>query len=427
MEQLTHPRSLRSCILFQFLRGKPFTETYHNFCEVMGYEAIKFKEFEIWYYRFSRGEFELDYDDRSEPKTVDFCQLPTCVIEKVLKKLCYKEQLTVRKVCRDLKSVVDSMRFSLKSIKMVWHSDHIECRFDNQLVVYSRRNSSAQSASIGTSLRESIKIDDDDIIRVVDNDYKKLALQDWKFPMNNQKLRLDGLGIQCKEPNNEMNEDTKVEKLGEFFTELREALDSIHIRIHARVLQIYSFHPNFNHIECILSHLEPGFLFAIQIPDFKLKHDELNVTLPIDSSDEAYETAVSNFLKACSIKRKISKITSLEQWKRAEWLWLYFNWDYISDKDLIHFKRFYLERCNIERERLLHLKEIFSKSINFEECIMHKSPDLRNASHHLESFCEKEESENPNILFYHYKIPNSNKYLVFKVDYNEGGLIIKKR
>ncbi|EFP08776.1 hypothetical protein CRE_19730 [Caenorhabditis remanei] len=364
MDQLTSPKSLRKCILFEFFRGKSVFETYNSFCEVMGYDAITLKEFEIWYYRFSRGEFDLDYDIRSEPKTRDFCQLPTCVIEKVLGKLCYKEQLTVRKVCRDLKSVVDSMRSSLKSMEMTWHSDYIECRFDNQLVVFSRK--------------KYIRYDVDNVIRVFDKDYGKLALQDWKFPMRNRKLRLDFLKIECKEPNNRMKKEKKVKKLIEIFMELSEALESIGSRIHVQKLQIDTFRPDFNDVEYILQHFQPGYLKSIVMPGFDLKREELNVERPTSPApgvepSEAYKRAKSNYRRACFLKDDIYEITELEQWKKAEELHLKYNWDYFYDEDLIHFKRFHFTDCDLDRERLIHLREVSSC---FRQSINNFLPDL---------------------------------------------------
>ena len=92
MDQLTSPKSLRKCILFEFFRGKPVSETYNSFCEVMGFEAITLKEFEIWYYRFSRGEFDLDYDIGSNTSDLEFSNLPTDAFGKIIEKCELKEQ-----------------------------------------------------------------------------------------------------------------------------------------------------------------------------------------------------------------------------------------------------------------------------------------------------------------------------------------------
>ncbi|EFP04223.1 hypothetical protein CRE_26697 [Caenorhabditis remanei] len=417
MDQLTSPKSLRKCILFEFFRGKPVFETYKSFCEVMGYEAITLKEFEIWYHRFSRGEFDLEYDIRLEPKTRDFCQLPTCVIEKVLEKTSYKDQLSVRKVSRDLKSIVDSMRSSLKSIEMIWHSDHIKCRFNDHLVVYSKK--------------ENIKCHGDDVIRVIDENYEGLALRDWKFPMRNPKLRLDILKIECKEPSNRMRENTKIEKLSEFVMDLCDAIESIW-RVNVQKLQIDSFHPKINHVEYILQHLVPGYLKSIVMPDFDLKRDELNVEMPTDPApgvepSEAYKRAKSNYWRAWSLKNDIYEVIKFKQWKEAEELHLKYNWDYFYDEDLIHFKRFHFTDCNLDRKRLIHLREIFSESTNFELCTL-TSPNFQICSEYLESFCEKLDSGDPSVLILNYKIPDdSNKMLEFKLDYNQRKMIISKK
>ena len=97
MDQLTSPKIFRSCILFEYFRGKSAYETYENFCEVMGYESIKYKELEIWYHRFSQGEFNLDYDIESNTSDLEFSNLPNDAIEKIIEKCDLKSQWVTQK------------------------------------------------------------------------------------------------------------------------------------------------------------------------------------------------------------------------------------------------------------------------------------------------------------------------------------------
>ncbi|KAF1754590.1 hypothetical protein GCK72_021153 [Caenorhabditis remanei] len=88
----------------------------------------------------------------------------------------------------------------------------------------------------------------------------------------------------------------------------------------------------------------------------------------------------------------------------------------------MHFKRFVIF-WDITDQFLIDLKDLFSKSTNFESCTV--EPDEGdNYSEYLESFCEKVESGEE--VIYRYKIPDdSNKVLEFKVDYNR--IVIEKK
>ncbi|KAF1760837.1 hypothetical protein GCK72_009087 [Caenorhabditis remanei] len=84
----------------------------------MGPETITLKEFEIWYNRFSRGEFDLDYDIGSNTSDLDLSNLPNDAIEKIIESCDLKEQLTLRKVSRSLRSLVDKHKVAFKSIEI---------------------------------------------------------------------------------------------------------------------------------------------------------------------------------------------------------------------------------------------------------------------------------------------------------------------
>ncbi|EFO96022.1 hypothetical protein CRE_15741 [Caenorhabditis remanei] len=114
--------------------------TYNSFCEVMGPETITLKEFEIWYNRFSRGEFDLDYDIGSNTSDLELSNLPNDAIEKIIESCDLKEQLTLRKVSRSLRSLVDKHKVAFKSIEIYPRHSCIFCAYNGKKVVYASEN-----------------------------------------------------------------------------------------------------------------------------------------------------------------------------------------------------------------------------------------------------------------------------------------------
>ncbi|PIC14871.1 hypothetical protein B9Z55_027033 [Caenorhabditis nigoni] len=52
-------RYLRTCILYEVLQKIPIFDSYRSFCDAMGKDAMEYRDFEFWYYRFYHGNRTL--------------------------------------------------------------------------------------------------------------------------------------------------------------------------------------------------------------------------------------------------------------------------------------------------------------------------------------------------------------------------------
>ena len=58
---------------------------FSDFCKVIGNDAMKYSEFEFWFYRFSNGEFDLDIEMEKNQKTL--LDMPIVVMVKIVENL----------------------------------------------------------------------------------------------------------------------------------------------------------------------------------------------------------------------------------------------------------------------------------------------------------------------------------------------------
>ncbi|EGT34274.1 hypothetical protein CAEBREN_06533 [Caenorhabditis brenneri] len=106
---LNDPIAVRKCILLEFLSGQPIWTCFSNFCHKLGENSIEYQEFEFWFMRFSRKEFELDYDRSKDPPTRNFSYLPLEILQKVLSGMNGKQRRTSALVCKRLHDVVSTI------------------------------------------------------------------------------------------------------------------------------------------------------------------------------------------------------------------------------------------------------------------------------------------------------------------------------
>ncbi|EFP08753.1 hypothetical protein CRE_19732 [Caenorhabditis remanei] len=116
----------------------------------------------------------------STTSALEFSNLPTDTIGKIIEKCDLKEQLTLRKVSKDLRSLVDKQKIAYKSITIYLTDSYISCVYNDKDVVYASENWDKNEMPIETSI-------------ISNDDYVKIALNDLSIALKNPKLRLDDL------------------------------------------------------------------------------------------------------------------------------------------------------------------------------------------------------------------------------------------
>ncbi|KAF1754465.1 hypothetical protein GCK72_021028 [Caenorhabditis remanei] len=352
----------------------------------MGYEAIKFKEFEFWYYRFSRGEFDLDYDVGSIISNLELSNLHNDAIEKIIEKCDLKEQLTLRKVSKDLRSLVDKQKIAYKSIHIHLMDSHIFCVYNDKKVVYASENWDENKQHGGFDNKKSFTIRGED--------YVEIALNDLSIALNNPKLRLDKLIVSYY-----YNDRMRLFRLNSLLQHLNHQIHVKELSVQANVPE--DIHKN---LLSILPCLKPKELVNIGV-------------FVEDPDDWVPEQAL----------KCVKEIANLEQWKQAEELTLdLFN--LFPLEFVMNFKRFDIFTSGLDEDFLMNLRDLFSMSTNFQSCTVGTYGILSSCTEYLESVCERMKSGDPSVVLYHCKIPeNSSKIFEFKVDYNEYQIDIEKK
>ncbi|EFO95154.1 hypothetical protein CRE_08981 [Caenorhabditis remanei] len=112
-----NPMILRSCILYQFSKGKPIFETFKKLCKKFGEDFMDYPEFEYWFMRFAQGNFDVDHDRNLDPKTRSFTDLPVEILKEIGGHLDLSDRFILRKVSKYIQALVDSWDPEVTALK----------------------------------------------------------------------------------------------------------------------------------------------------------------------------------------------------------------------------------------------------------------------------------------------------------------------
>ncbi|CAO4381481.1 unnamed protein product [Caenorhabditis nigoni] len=160
--------NLKLCILSDVLAGKSFETSYKDMSETFGAENIDFLDMDFWFYRFYHGNYDLSYDRSLDSKPLEFLNLPIIIHHKIIDNLDLKSQLSLRRVSKSLKNIVDQGKPVVKEMIIGFSETDIIIACDDLFARYS----------------EDLGVD-----------YRKIALNYVMILLKNPKLRLDLLHI----------------------------------------------------------------------------------------------------------------------------------------------------------------------------------------------------------------------------------------
>ncbi|CAO4382095.1 unnamed protein product [Caenorhabditis nigoni] len=100
-------RYLKTCILYEVLQKKPIFDSYRNFCDTVGKDAMDYPDFEFWYYRLYNGSRDVDYDRSADAEPKTLLDIPVVLMNKIAEYLDPVERTHLRSMNHAIKSVVD--------------------------------------------------------------------------------------------------------------------------------------------------------------------------------------------------------------------------------------------------------------------------------------------------------------------------------
>lgn len=340
-----NPRHLLVAIRYEFYHEKPPFEAYRSLCETFGNDAISFKDFDFWWYRFEKGLFDIDHDRSQEPKTHDFSDIPEKALTKILDKLEWEERCIFRKVSRKYRRAVDNHRYVYKNVEFR-HAFSTTLKIDNaELRFYrlphrniARRDSVAVEMN-GIKTRAYIYTYDihavNELLIAFENPNMQIKNFKWDltcFKFNKKvKQLLESLehyvNVECFELRIVSQEyEDMISSDDSDASEPRERDEVVNVKVE-------------EHLMMVLPALNPGFLEKIIL------------------------TGQSYYCKFPAVNTE--EVGELDQWREAKHLETNIK---VPIEDVIHFERLVMTLDSISVEEVLMLKDGFLNSPNFEYC-----------------------------------------------------------
>ncbi|CAL2046999.1 unnamed protein product [Caenorhabditis brenneri] len=94
-----NPIHLRVCIQYEVLQKKNLFDSFKSFCGTFGDDAMEYREFEVWYYRFYHGETNLEDDlDQERGQRKQLYDLPMDVFKVISNELDEESKIATRQV-----------------------------------------------------------------------------------------------------------------------------------------------------------------------------------------------------------------------------------------------------------------------------------------------------------------------------------------
>ncbi|EFO95893.1 hypothetical protein CRE_14971 [Caenorhabditis remanei] len=104
------PIATRYAILYEFAKGKPIFETYQELCKTLKDNSFDYEEFEFWFMKFARKEFDVNYDRSFDPKCRSFSDLPVDIFNKLGDYLSLDDRYNLRTMSKNIQNNVDSWK-----------------------------------------------------------------------------------------------------------------------------------------------------------------------------------------------------------------------------------------------------------------------------------------------------------------------------
>ncbi|CAL2046976.1 unnamed protein product [Caenorhabditis brenneri] len=310
----------RSCILYEALHKKPVEEAYKNMKEVM--PTLDFLDFQYWYFRFLNGNLDLNHDRSKDPEALLLDDMPVDVVEKIVEKLDYLDQMVTRNASKSLRCVVDKIKTSCDTLNLYFYRNSSEIHgFD-----------------------------------VFDREYKtpnhsQLVLKDFATVMKSPNPKFEQLGIEFDydSDSNKYDSDDDEE---EYYDKEQDDKKRVKLmesilagsQIHVEQLNVTS--DTLAPIAAILPFFKPTILWSIE------------------------------FWSRNIDKKSLEQIMKMDHWKNAKEMCFRCLPDWFPIENLFHCPNFSVGIMDITKERLVKIRDILFKSPTFESCGLSFSSDI---------------------------------------------------
>ncbi|EFP00641.1 hypothetical protein CRE_21252 [Caenorhabditis remanei] len=113
------PLLIRIFILVGVIRGQGIPAVYNTLKKAFKKDEIDYPDLDFWYYRFSSGDYDLDYDRSRDPKPLVFLDLNLEAAYLIFKELQPQDRIPVRRVSKNICVLIDSMRTFIDNVWLI--------------------------------------------------------------------------------------------------------------------------------------------------------------------------------------------------------------------------------------------------------------------------------------------------------------------
>ncbi|CAL2027521.1 unnamed protein product [Caenorhabditis brenneri] len=133
----TDEHAYRACILYEVMRKRSVKAAFKRMKKVK--PNVEYSDFAYWYHRFSNGHHDLKHDKSTDSKPRGLSDMPTHVTEKIVGYLNLVEMLSARKVCRQLRTVIDNQTSEFGDVKLSITEKSCEITYEDLEIEYSAK------------------------------------------------------------------------------------------------------------------------------------------------------------------------------------------------------------------------------------------------------------------------------------------------
>ncbi|EGT34366.1 hypothetical protein CAEBREN_13641 [Caenorhabditis brenneri] len=190
-----NPIAVKYYIFYEATNNQPIWTSYKNMCRRFGSDLMDYQEFEFWFMRFSRGDFDMDYDLSKDPKKRGLRDLPLEILEKIAKNhLTSIEKKMLGKVSKYYQAVVGLWDPGFQYIYLEINNDYSILWLDRYQIQYhpSTRTHPLYGVIDGVSVLYS----DNQREEIDYSTHSEEALRDLAPILANSKLKLEKLYFQ---------------------------------------------------------------------------------------------------------------------------------------------------------------------------------------------------------------------------------------
>ncbi|PIC14668.1 hypothetical protein B9Z55_026898 [Caenorhabditis nigoni] len=311
---VTNDHHLKNCILNEVLKKIPIFDSYRNFCEAVGQDAMDYPDFEFWYYRFYHGQMNFDYDRNMDPVPKTIMDMPIRLMQKITEHLDPVERTYLRSMNESLKEVADSYPIIFENILIRASDDYMRLELNDKMFRCSKETNGC----------------------ILITPFKEVKSQE-----NFMEKRLKTLTSLFKLPNIQVNHFSLT-----LFNGSPTITEVLPGSFHAKSAELYAF--DMDHIFPILSAMSPGVLESIHLK-----------SIPMDDSDQ------------------MLRFFETEQFKQAKHVDLKWYYKVDDLMRFSHLKSFKCEVDFFEAVDFQRIRDIIPTFKQFESCELKRANNRR--------------------------------------------------